>query len=40
MALYLPLELDLTLELAQNWSCINQKFELELELLAKNVKKA
>ena len=40
MASYLPLELDLPLELAPYWSWINEKFELELELLAKNVKKA
>ena len=40
MALYLPLELDLPLELAPYWSMINEKFELELELLAKIVKKA
>ena len=40
MALYLPLELDLPMELAPNWICIKESFELELELLAKNVKKA
>ena len=30
MVLYLPLELDLPLELAPYWSWINEKFELEL----------
>ena len=40
MALYLPLELDLPLELAPCWSWIDEKLELELQLLAKNVKKA
>ena len=40
MAFYLTLEMDLPLELAPSWSWINEKFELELDLLAKNVKKA
>ena len=40
MAFHLLLELDLPLELAPYLSWIYQKFELELELLAKSAKKS
>ena len=40
MAFHLLLELDLPLELAPYLNWVYQKFELELELLAKSAKKS